>query len=364
MDANDRRKRAAAEAAEWWVVLQQEASRMQRQRYVEWLRESVVHVVEMLRVAQVHGALSQFERWARVATDPSARCASEGVVVHLVSGDPDGGVPRRPSRRPRTFGILGPLAAALLITAGVGWWWFSGNGQVIETERGERREVALADGSVVQVDPETRLRVKYEARARTVFLDRGRALFHVAKNRVRPFLVDVHETTVRAVGTAFAVERGTRSIVVTVEEGQVAIFPKYPTSVETLGRREESRTQPADASRVAGSSAALLLSANQQVTVDRSGAARAVHAVDSGQALAWADGKLIFKQVPVAEVIRQFNRYNRIQLMVNDPTLAGQMINGVFNAAEPESFVAFLQTVAAVKVTRNDAGDVTIGAQQ
>ncbi|MDB6156511.1 MAG: hypothetical protein JWO04_217, partial [Gammaproteobacteria bacterium] len=63
MDASDRRKRVAAEAAEWWVVLEGEVSRTQREQYVDWLRESAMHVAEMLRIAQVHGALEQFEQW-------------------------------------------------------------------------------------------------------------------------------------------------------------------------------------------------------------------------------------------------------------------------------------------------------------
>lgn len=355
MDASDRRERAAAEAAEWWIILQGGVSRTQRQRYVEWLRESSVHVAEMLLIAQIHGAMSQFERWALVSTtDSSSECAGEDTVVPFVAKGADTDALRRlPERRRTTSAVRRSLAAALLILiAAIAGWWLSTNGQVIETERGERREVALADGSVVQVDPETRLRVKYEAHARRVFFDRGRALFHVAKNPTRPFLVDAHETTVRAVGTAFAVERGARSIVVTVAEGQVAILPaNLPASMEATDRRTESGMHA-------------LLSANEQVTVDRSGTVQPVRIVDSNQALAWADGKLVFKQVPVTEVIRQFNRYNRIQLTVTDPELAGQAINGVFNAAEPESFVAFLQTVAAVKVTRDDAGDVVIEALQ
>ena len=70
MDASDRRRRASEEAAVWWVRLQsEEPSRAEREQFVDWLRESAVHVAEMLRVAKVHDALEQFEGWSKIATD-------------------------------------------------------------------------------------------------------------------------------------------------------------------------------------------------------------------------------------------------------------------------------------------------------
>ena len=128
------------------------------------------------------------------------------------------------------------MAAAMLVMIGTAALLLSsGRAGVIQTERGERREVALADGSVVQVDPETRLRVKYEEHVRRVYLEHGRAFFHVAKNAERPFLVESNDTAVRAVGTAFAVEqRDNATILVTVAEGKVAIFSTKMLSGEPV----------------------------------------------------------------------------------------------------------------------------------
>jgi transmembrane sensor len=388
MDASDRRKRVAAEAAEWWVVLQGEVSRTQREQYVDWLRESAMHVAEMLRIAQVHGALEQFEHWERILTDGSGDGA--GAVVTLpTSAHPAPTVPSPRKQTPGRFRLLQSIAAAVLVGVALSAMLIMGfRGQVIQTERGERREVALADGSVVHVDPETRLHVEYEARWRRVKLERGRALFRVAKDPNRPFLVQVRDTTVRAVGTAFAVEQHPQSVIVTVAEGKVAVFPvgSPAMGVPDLSHRSDTG-QPADTagqlprashqpgaegptsiessavSDAAGHRAAqILLTANEQVTVDRSGTAEPVREIDSGRALAWAEGKLVFDNDPLDHVIHQFNRYNRIQLYVNDAELARRPISGVFNAADPESFVAFIQSVTAVRVTRNDAADITIDA--
>jgi len=392
MDASDRRKRVAEEAAEWWVTLQGDVSRARREQYVDWLRESPIHVAEMLQVAQVHGALEEFQRWSRIPIDGSREDDENIVTLPSALRDPE--VERSQSEaRPRRPFVWAVAAALLIITSTAAVLLFGGRGGVIQTERGERREVALADGSVVQIDPETRLRIKYEERIRRVFLDRGRALFHVAKNTERPFLVESNNTTVRAVGTAFAVEQqDNESVLVTVAEGKVAVFSTQPLSTavpatpNSAGSAEmhtnvstgtsahplAESSSPAGEPRSEGESPSarlpngaapeIYLTANQQVAVGHSGSAQPVHAVDSGRALAWADGRLIFENSSVANAIQQFNRYNRIQIVVNDANLAHRPISGVFSAADPESFAAFLQSVARVRVTHSDNADITIDA--
>src|ERR1700722_8086365 len=87
MDASDRRRRASDEAATWWVRLQaDECAQPEREEFVDWLRESPVHVVEMLRVAKVHNALEQFRGWAQIRTDgPDDGDDGENVVALLPS---------------------------------------------------------------------------------------------------------------------------------------------------------------------------------------------------------------------------------------------------------------------------------------
>ena len=386
MDASDRRRRAAEEAAEWWVRLQSDVSRAEREQYVDWLRESSLHVAEMLRIVQVHGALAQFERWGGIPTGETRE--PESKIVSLSPEDrsvPRPGNPHKHTVR-RSLLVLA-IAASLLIVVGFSAvFLLSPRGQIIETQRGERREVALADGSVVQVDPETRLAVSYERESRRVVLERGRALFHVAKNPDRPFFVRADAITVRAIGTAFAVEEAPDAVVVTVAEGKVAVITVHPGlrvdqpggAVAASGNASSSKSRvtiraPSNSATQEGRAALptvtetsggaireILLTANEQLTVEGSGAAEAVRAVDTHRELAWADGRLIFENDSVERAIREFNRYNRIQLTVTDAALARRTISGVFSASDPESFAAFLQTVAAVRVTHDPAANITI----
>ena len=400
MDASDRRRRASREAATWFVRLQiEELQRADREEFVDWLRESAVHVAEMLRVAKVHGSLEQFQSWLQVAVSDNGDDADHGpddqddhdnVVAfppHPDSASSPVSLPARDEAAVRTrrrvwlgamaaglagLAILGVLFSPLLRT------------QTIQTERGERREVALADGSVVDVDPETRIRVAFEEHTRRLFLERGRALFRVAKNPERPFLVQADGTTVRAVGTAFGVEHRKQGVIVTVAEGKVGVYVKemsthrsqLPSQSDAEGSSPSIPLQhlekegPAQKAGEASPSprerrgeqgvrvpepSTLFLTANQQVTVQPSGTAAPVRKVNSDRELAWAKGQLVFDDESVADAVEEFNRYNRVQLHVTDEALAMRPVSGVFDASDPESFIQFLQTVTSARVMRGES---------
>lgn len=340
MASTDRRGRASEEAGEWLLRLQGgELSREQREELVDWLRESPVHVAELLRIARVHGALEQFENWVGISTEGFER---DDAVVVL----PTAAIVPTPVVQKRSVARWSLAAAVACIAVAAGMLMPGLRGQVIQTDRGERREVALADGSVVQIDPETRLRVKLQDHSRQIFLETGRALFRVAKNPARPFLVHADATTVRAVGTAFGVERRKQGVVVTVAEGKVAVQGALPI----------------DLSSASSSPPGLVLVANEQVTLQPATPAPQIRTVDSKRALAWADGRLVFEDTPVAEVVAQFNRYNKIQIQVQDERLARRPISGVFNAANPESFIDFIQAGAVVQVWRHGGEPIVISS--
>jgi transmembrane sensor len=397
MDANElsaqRRSWSRAEAAEWWVRMQaaEPMPRAEREQFIDWLRESPMHVAEMLRVAQVHGSLEQFQHWARIATGGAE--IERGTVVPLHASleherirgsnvDEPAPAARARRQRPRRVRAWWTIAASMALAAIATTWStvaVQSRAQTIRTERGERREVALADGSVVQVDPATDIRVKFQEHERRVLIKKGRALFRVAKNPQRPFLVQVDETVVRAVGTAFGVERRDLGTVVTVAEGRVAVLrgqDSWPTaSEEPRPRADSGEIAPRASAGTAGSrqqggrsagaslsESPIFLDAGQQLTVQRTGSAEPVRKVDASRELAWAEGRLVFQDTPVTEVIAQFNRYNRVQLHVVDPALARRSISGVFDAADPESFIEFVALVTPIQVRREQDLDITIAA--
>lgn len=327
-------------------------SAQRREAFVAWLRESALHVSEMLQVMEVHDGLAHFKRWESISTEGSEQDDELDTVVEF-SGPSTlpaaGSVQAAPvaseaaqRRWLKPVQYLTGIAATALLALGIGMW-LNGSGQTIQTERGERREVALADGSVLQVDPETKMRVKHDGSQRLVVLERGRALFRVAKDPERPFLVRANGTVARAVGTSFAVETQMQEVIVTVSEGTVAVSVPAPSGA--------NRAEP---------ELAAMLIADQQLTVGGSTGSASVRKVDSRRELAWATGHLVFEDAPLWQVLSEFNRYNRVQMRVADAQLAERRISGVFNASDPSSFLDFMSTVADVKVIRDDARDLII----
>jgi transmembrane sensor len=340
MDAIDRRRRAAAEAAQWWVRLEDGATHAAREEFTEWLRESALHVSEMMRTVQVHEALQDFPDWELVEDDSPT---VDTVVVPLHAGQP----PRESKRERFKLGI-GLLLAASVAAVAIGAIFALQQtpDQTIETRRGERREIALTDGSVVQADSQTRLSVRFDERSRDINLESGRAVFRVARAADRPFTVRAGDTAVRALGTTFGVERRDgANVVVTVVEGTVAV------------------THGSGRSRIIGAARTALpplaLRAGQQAVVNPTAGVESVRKVDSGDELAWAVGRLEFQDWTVAEVIARFNRHNQLQVRVSDPVLAQRRVSGVFEISDPESFVSFIQSQTPVRVVRGE-DDLTL----
>lgn len=363
MDENERRVRVTDEATHWWLLLgtkaASEISRADREAFTRWLRESPLNIAELLRVAHVHDALEHFKLWREV--DLQAPASQDNVVSLSDAAVP----PRRRDERMTTGTLRWFVAASLLLVVFAGAWWALGNrDQIIRSDRAERRQVALNDGSVVQLEPETTLRVRLQAHARYVLLESGSALFHVAKDPQRPFWVRADQTLVRAVGTAFGVEQRDGRVLVTVAEGTVAVTAtRDPRSSDAGLTGTRSVQVGRAAASEPGSAAALsevILAAGQQVTVPEAGAASPVQAVDPDKALAWAQGRLVFDNDTLAHVLAEFNRYNRTQLIVRDPQLAGRRISGVFDASDPETLLAFIQAGSPVGIIREGTQQVVI----
>jgi transmembrane sensor len=403
MDANDRRARATEEATQWWTRLGTKApadvSETDREEFTQWLRESPLHVAELLQVAHVHDALERFKLWDEIPLETLSEDNNITVLpspIRVRGEGPGCEDLKRRGRRVRFF-----LAASVcLIAVATGWLALRSSETTIATDRAERREVALNDGSVVNLEPETLLRINFGLHQRYIVLTRGRALFHVAKDPARPFIVHAGDTQVRAVGTIFGVEQKDQNIIVTVSEGKVGVIPtsQFQTatarsnSAETepaqregevnygevgaldashfrqnphprplSSRREKRENSAGEPSGIAsGLAGEVFLTANQQITVRKSGDSAPVQEVDSSRALAWSEGRLVFDSTPLKDVADEFNRYNRVQLHINGPDLARRTISGVFRASDPETLIDFIGAGAHVVVTRKGNEEIVI----
>ena len=302
----------------------------ERAEFVDWLRESPLHVAEMLRLARLHRSLSRFSRWEEVASQLGVDGVETSNIVPLTYDTPKVSKPTAP----RVWRLSLTAVAASLVVAGV-LLLFDTRG-AIGTQVGEKRAVTLDDGSEVTLAPNTRVRVRLNADRRVVVLLQGEAFFHVHSDPRRPFWVEAGVARTRAIGTSFSVERQSNAVVVTVVEGRVAVNQLHGADVS--------------------------VSANEQVALTETGKAAPVHKVDGKVETAWLQGELIFDNDSVAEVVQRFNAYNRTQIRVVDAALARRPVTAVFRATDPDSFVAFLESVGGVRVQRNGDKEILIAS--
>jgi transmembrane sensor len=234
-------------------------------------------------------------------------------VLRTAIGDGTARTPRLSRRRM----IAGSGAAAACVTALLaGTEFLRSRPERIETAVGEIRRVPLKDGSMVAVNTATTLAVELKPEVRQIKVSAGEAWFQVAKDRARPFIVEAGAVRVRAVGTAFSVRRMGSGADVQVTEGVVEVW-----SVENEANR---RRIPAGARSFVNDSSGPRQIDEAELEIDRN--------------LAWRAGQLVFDGETLGEAAAEFNRYNKVQLKIDDPLLARERCVGRFRTNEPDAF--------------------------
>jgi transmembrane sensor len=214
---------------------------------------------------------------------------------------------------------------------------------VYETAIGEQRTVTLSDGSTLSLNARSKVVVKYDEARRAVDLVEGQALFKVASNPQRPFIVRSDSAAIRAVGTQFDVSRRLNKTVVTVVEGRVAVSETGSRGGGVLTPRADSVEPPV----------ATFVSAGEQVIATAS-EVTTVQRADIAAATAWTDGKLVFRALPLAEVIDEFNRHTPRRFVLEDPQLGDIRISGIFSFTDTAQLTDFLRERFGVVVRETD----------
>lgn len=204
---------------------------------------------------------------------------------------------KRKSRRTVTRRDI--AKGAVLLAAGAGVWRYVSDHPFADyrTGAGERRQVALPDGSRIDLSAQTRLSASFDGVHRRIVLHEGEAFFHVAPDR-RPFIVEAGGGATTALGTAFGVEYRNAAVRVLVTEHAVNVTLNAQSAV---------------------------IPAGSQVQYGK-GRLGITERADAEAALAWRDGWLIFTDRPLGEVVESLNRWRTGRLVITSPALARRPI--------------------------------------
>lgn len=188
--------------------------------------------------------------------------------------------------------------------------------QVIVTAAGRWDKKLLDDGTVVYAGPRTQLQFHFDEHTRSVTLVRGEALFEVAREPGRPFIVATDAGTVRALGTVFATEDVGDQVIVTVASGRVG------------------------ATTTAGVQPMVALGANQQSVLAPTGVSLPV-TVNAEREIKWIRNWYEYDGERVGDIVAELNRRHEAKVIVDDPEVLRLRINSLsFKPSQPEEFVA------------------------
>jgi len=281
------------------------------------------------RLAALHGP-------ARAAhEEPTAQAAAENLIAER--DRESAGVSRRQL-------LAAGVAAITVAGGGLSWLLLRADSVRYVSGIGEVRRIALEDGSMLVLNTATEVTAQFSQQQRNIRLIRGEALFDVAHDKLRPFVVVANGTAVRAVGTEFAVRMESTQVDVIVTEGVVEVA-NLPPGMDTA----TSPDPVIEARRVSAHEKIVVAGARPpQISV--------IAAAAADRQLAWREGMVSFDGESLRTAVAEINRHNRRQIVIEDPALASKPIVGVFRATDLEGFSA--AAAEALKAKAVADGDI------
>jgi transmembrane sensor len=337
----DRVRTAIAEQAGEWFVANEDGplDAQDSAALAAWLRASPAHIEEFLGVSAIARDLKE----ARTHPEYSL----EAILARARAEEMNAAVQDSPSRRWYTAAATAAAAACALLSLGL--FLMSKERPVehlsaddgittlhFETKHGEQLTRLLADHSVLHLDTDSAVSIRYDKNERRVVLISGQADFEVVHEPKRAFRVLAGSTEVVDLGTQFDVRLEHESTVITVVEGHVAVG--LSSSLGKLGAGSAQPRLPVP------------LGAGQQIRVSEAEWPAAPTAVDAQRATAWLRREIVFDHEPLESVAAEYNRYTSKPIEIATPALRGLQISGVFATDDTEAFIAFLRSLKAVRV--------------
>lgn len=333
-------------ATEWFFRRDQGLTATELRSFQQWLRADERHARSFAEIEAT---------WRRLGT---ARDHVGALVppVALAAAGPRG-------RSWRTV----VLAAAACLIVGFSGWLLGGRlapgasrsgaafAEQAVAETGAWRKSDLPDGSILTLNSDSAVEVRFTATERRVRLVRGETHFAVAKDSRRPFVVEANGVAVRAVGTVFNIRLHAATVEVLVTEGLVRVD-------DAAHGRSLLAPPTASTSIPRGTpEAARVLQSGEKVVIPLGAGAppapaavAVVSAREIAQTLAWQERWLEYSDAPLSAIVADFNRYNQHRLVVADARLAKQRFGGTFPAGDYRSLVQILEKTFGVVVERRE----------
>ena len=321
-------------AADWLVRRDRGLTASEQDEFLQWLAADPRHGEWFALHRSIVGDFAALAHWR---------------PEHSEEPNPDLLAPPR-----RRIHWLAPtlLAAAAAIALTAVWWRSTpGPSPLAVVASAELKRRVLEDGSSVEPNHGAIVTTEFSATERRATLVRGEALFTVAKDSSRPFIVRAGGVDVRAVGTAFSVRLDAAAVEVLVTEGRVAVdhstasgsngAPRPPSSEVSSGHRATVSLTSTEPPQV--------VAVSPQAIADQ---------------LNWQPTLLDFSSAPLSAAVAEFNRRNRVQFILADTDLAAMPIVASIRSDNVEGFAKFLAAAPGVQIERRSATEIVVNRKR
>ena len=284
-----------------------------------WLAESPSHMVAYLRIHDVWdraNRLTALVKPVRTSVAPAPVKRSLPLVFRVAA----------------SFVLVGGVAAA------VNAYVSAPRYQTYMTTVGGREKLSLGDGSSIELNTDTVLRIAGDSNDRRVLLDKGEAYFDIRHNPAHPFVVVAGGHQVRDIGTKFVVRPDPGRLEVRLMQGSAEL--------ESLSNNKQSHTlKPGDVAVAQGGKTTLF----KRTSIDLAGQ------------LGWRRGLLEFHHTSLADAAEEFNRYSRERIVIADPAAAKKPINGALPVGDLDEFARMAKNFFGLRAERR--GDTVVFSQ-
>lgn len=307
------------EAIDWLIRLSADnCPAADLQAFELWLQQSAAHQAAYQQVA---GRMNWLERVAK--SDTQTRTAA---------------LQYRPTRQAPLKQHKAKLAtvASLLVVLGVatfsseGWY---GNSSHYQVARGSHETINLADGSRLEMNTDSEIKVRINHWQRTVEVMKGEVYFSVIHNAEKPFIVQAGAGRSIDIGTEFDVYRQAEQVIIAVQEGSVRVEANQ--SRDLIASEAVAYNQKGD-----------FINLPAKLNID--------------SVTAWRRGKLIFDNRRLDEVLSEIGRYHKVQLRLAETQLADNKVSGTFFIDRLEANLATIANSLNLTVRHINEGEIVL----
>ena len=324
-----------------WLVryLADECSEQEKRSIERWIASDAKFREEVAYLRKIWAASSEkkedwdvekaWERfWGYDARFIKKERYQKAANIHKLPGRIDRDLQSKPLRRRDQIYKWATLITAIAAGIIIGFLFFQPANnpsipvkpamRIINARKGEKIHLVLADGTKILLNADSRLKIPrhFSDSTRDVYL-KGEAYFEVAHKKNQPFRVHAGNTVTRDLSTRFVVmsypgSKGTRVI---VTEGKVAMHNSDTHAKSSHGRA--------------------IISSNHIGTMKEDGTIGVTRVKNILNWMGWTEGKLVFNNTPLVQVIPQLDRWYDLNITLKDSTIAARRLTATYVDRQP-----------------------------